>query len=106
MPQVAVEVHSLAADEATAAERWYRERNEVTAAGFRRELDSAVERIAERPEAHPRKQSAHPPAASHFSSCIVFAWRASRSSLSQMRGGGRGTGAIVSRITYPLSRGH
>jgi hypothetical protein len=27
MPQFAVEVHPLAADEAEAAERWYRERN-------------------------------------------------------------------------------
>jgi plasmid stabilization system protein ParE len=33
-----------------AAERWYRERNETAAARFRRELDSAVDRIAERPE--------------------------------------------------------
>jgi plasmid stabilization system protein ParE len=51
MPQFAVEVHPLAADEAEAAEQWYRERNEVAAARFRRELDSAVEKIAERPEA-------------------------------------------------------
>jgi plasmid stabilization system protein ParE len=51
MPQFAVEVHPLAADEAEAAERWYRERSETAAARFRRELDSAVERIAERPEA-------------------------------------------------------
>jgi len=28
MPPFAVEVHPLAADEAEAAERWYRERNE------------------------------------------------------------------------------
>lgn len=50
MPQFAAEVHPLAADEAEAAERWYRERNEVAAVRFRRELDSAVDRIAERPE--------------------------------------------------------
>jgi plasmid stabilization system protein ParE len=51
MPQFAVDVHPLAADEAEAAERWYRERNQTAAARFRRELDSAVDRIAERPEA-------------------------------------------------------
>ncbi len=51
MPQFAVEVHPLAADEAEAAERWYRQRNQTAAARFRRELNSAVERIAERPEA-------------------------------------------------------
>jgi plasmid stabilization system protein ParE len=51
MPQFAVEVHPLAADEAEAAERWYRERNETAAGRFRRELDSAVDRIAERPDA-------------------------------------------------------
>ena len=53
MPPFAVEVHPLAADEAEAAERWYRERNETAAARFRRELDRAVELIAERPEAAP-----------------------------------------------------
>jgi len=41
MPPFAVEVHPLAADEAEAAERWYRERNETAAARFRRELDRA-----------------------------------------------------------------
>lgn len=51
MPRFAVEVHPLAADEAEAAERWYRERNETAAARSRRELASAVERIAERPGA-------------------------------------------------------
>ena len=51
MPQFAVEFHPLAADEAEAATRWYRERNEVAAARFRRELDSAVDRISEHPEA-------------------------------------------------------
>src|SRR5262245_53997826 len=51
MPQVAVEFHPLAADEAQAAERWYRERSETASARFLRELDRAIERIAERPEA-------------------------------------------------------
>jgi hypothetical protein len=35
----AVEVHPAAANEAAAAERWYRERNETAATRFRRELD-------------------------------------------------------------------
>jgi hypothetical protein len=34
MPAFAVEVHPLAADEAEAAERWYRERNETAAIRF------------------------------------------------------------------------
>jgi toxin ParE1/3/4 len=53
MPPFAVEVHPLAGDEAEAAERWYRERNETAATRFRRELDRAVELIAERPEGAP-----------------------------------------------------
>ena len=53
MPQFAVEFHPLAADEAEAAERWYRERNDTAAVRFRRELDRVVEFIAERPEAAP-----------------------------------------------------
>jgi plasmid stabilization system protein ParE len=53
MPPFAVEVHPLAADEAEAAERWYRERNDTAATRFRRELDRVVELIAERPEAAP-----------------------------------------------------
>jgi len=53
MPQFAVEFHPLAADEAVAAERWYRERNEKAAARFQRELDRIVELIAERPETAP-----------------------------------------------------
>jgi hypothetical protein len=36
MPPFAVEVHPLAVDEAEAAERWYRERNETAATRFRR----------------------------------------------------------------------
>lgn len=51
MPQFAVEVHALAADESEAAERWYRERNETASTRFRRELDRAVDLISERPEA-------------------------------------------------------
>jgi plasmid stabilization system protein ParE len=51
MPQLAVEFHPLAADEAVAAERWYRERNEKAAVRFQRELDRVVELIAARPEA-------------------------------------------------------
>ena len=53
MPPFAVEVHPLAADEAEAAERWYRNRNETAATRFRRELDRAVGLIAERPDAAP-----------------------------------------------------
>jgi len=53
MRQFAVEVHPLAADEAEAAERWYRERNETAATRFRRELDRAVDMILERPDAWP-----------------------------------------------------
>jgi hypothetical protein len=34
MPPFAVEVHPLAADEAEAAERWYRERNEPQPRAF------------------------------------------------------------------------
>jgi toxin ParE1/3/4 len=49
MPRFAVEFHPLAADEAKAAERWYRERNEIASARFQRELDRAVDLISERP---------------------------------------------------------
>jgi toxin ParE1/3/4 len=51
MPRFAVEFHPVAADEAEAAERWYRERNETASARFRRELDRAVDLISQRPEA-------------------------------------------------------
>ena len=51
MPQFAVEFHPLAAGEAQAAERWYRERNEITSGRFQRELARAIERISEQPEA-------------------------------------------------------
>ena len=50
MPPLAVEVHPLAADEAKAAERWYRERNETASARFQREIDRAVDLISERPD--------------------------------------------------------
>ena len=50
MPQFAVEFHPLAADEAEAAERWYRERNETASASFRHELDRAVDLICGDPK--------------------------------------------------------
>ena len=57
MAQFAVEFHPLAADEAEAAERWYRERNEIASARFQRELDRvqreldrAVDLISGRPD--------------------------------------------------------
>ena len=53
MPQFAVEFHPLAGDEAKAAERWYRERNETAATRFRREVDRAVDLICQRPEVGP-----------------------------------------------------
>ena len=49
MPHFAVEFHPLAADEAEAAGRWYRERNEGASARFQRELERAVDLISERP---------------------------------------------------------
>jgi len=49
MPPFPVEFHPLAADEVEAAERWYRERNEIASARFQRELDRAVDLISERP---------------------------------------------------------
>ena len=50
MPRFAVEFHPLAADEAQAAERWYRERNETASGRFQRELDRAIGRISEQSE--------------------------------------------------------
>ena len=50
MSQFAVEFHPLAADEAQAAERWYRERNETASGRFQRELDRAIARISPWPE--------------------------------------------------------
>jgi plasmid stabilization system protein ParE len=79
MPQFAVEFHPLAAAEAEAAERWYRERNEVAAARFRRELDSAVDRIAERPEAGaPYLQNSRRTLLHHFPFFIVYRPRQAR----------------------------
>jgi hypothetical protein len=49
MPQFAVELHPRAADEAKAAERWYRERNEIASDRVQRELDLASDLISERP---------------------------------------------------------
>jgi plasmid stabilization system protein ParE len=54
MPQFAVEFHPLAANEAKAAERWYRERNEIASARFQREIDRAVDLISERPNCQRR----------------------------------------------------
>ena len=51
MPRFAVEFHPLAADEAQAAERWYREQNETASGRFQRELDRAIGRVSEQPEA-------------------------------------------------------
>lgn len=51
MPRFAVEFHPLAADEAQAAERWYREQSETASARFQREFDRAVDLISERPNA-------------------------------------------------------
>jgi toxin ParE1/3/4 len=50
MSRFALEFHPLAADEAKAAEQWYRERNEIASARFQRELDRAVDLISERPD--------------------------------------------------------
>ena len=99
MPQFAVEFHPLAADEAGAAERWYRERNETASARFRRELDRAVDLICERPEAgSPYLTSTRRFLLRRFPSslCIVFSMSGSRSSPWRMRGDVQGTGASVS----------
>ena len=98
MPQFAVEFHPLAADEAEAAERWYRERNEIAAGRFQRELNRAIERISERPEAgspYLSSKGAYYCAAFRFSSCIASAARTFRSSPLRRRGGGRDTGERV-----------
>jgi len=99
MPQFAVEVHPLAAGEAEAAERWYRQRNETAAARFRRELDSAVERIAERPEAGaPYLENCRRILCTAFrsSSSTVFVRLESSSWLLLTRDDGQVTGASVS----------
>jgi toxin ParE1/3/4 len=49
-----VRLHPLAADEAKSAHRWYTERNTAAAEGFLKELDAAMEAIADAPERWPR----------------------------------------------------
>lgn len=49
MAQRPVDLHPEAIDEAQAAYRWYRERNEAAAEAFLAELDRAVELISEGP---------------------------------------------------------
>jgi plasmid stabilization system protein ParE len=51
MPQFAVEVHSLEADDGEGVERRHCERNETAASRLRRELDRAVDVISEGPQA-------------------------------------------------------
>lgn len=100
MPQFAVEVHPLAADEAVAAERWYRERNEIASARFRRELDRAVELISERANTgSPYLSNTRRILLRAFrsSSCIAYAATTFSSSLLRMRDGGRDTGERVNR---------
>jgi len=48
-PQVPVELHPEAIDEATAARRWYAERSPAAAQAFQTELDRAVLAIGEAP---------------------------------------------------------
>ena len=98
MSRFAVEFHPLAADEAQAAERWYRERNEIASGRFERELDRAIERISERPEAGPRISVTQ--GAYYFgafpSSCIAYDAATLRSSPLHMLGDGQDTGKRVS----------
>jgi toxin ParE1/3/4 len=49
-----VRLHPLAADEAQTVRSWYRERNGAVAEDFLRELDAAMEAIAEAPDRWPR----------------------------------------------------
>jgi plasmid stabilization system protein ParE len=49
-----IELHPKALDEARAAARWYREQNASTADAFRKELDRAMEKIAEAPDMYPQ----------------------------------------------------
>ncbi len=100
MSQCAVEFHPLAADEAKAGERWYRERNEIASVRFQRELDRAVDLI-------PNDRTLvlltsvilgeYYYDAFRSSSCIVYDPTMFRSSLSRMRGGGPHTGERVDR---------
>jgi plasmid stabilization system protein ParE len=106
MPRFAVEFHPLAADEAQAAERWYRERNETASGRFQRELDRAIDRISERPEAGPRisvTPGAYYFAAIRSSSCIAYAASTLRSLPSRMHGGGRDIGGHADR-RFPVVR--
>ena len=48
-PQVPVEIHPEAVDEASAARRWYAERSSTAAQAFEAELDHAVFAIADAP---------------------------------------------------------
>ncbi len=48
-----VRFHPLADDELLTATQWYVERSPTAAARFAREIDHAVERIAEGPERYP-----------------------------------------------------
>jgi plasmid stabilization system protein ParE len=48
-----VELDPRAEEEARAAVLWYRERNERAAAALEREIESAIEQIAESPTTHP-----------------------------------------------------
>ena len=50
MPRLEVEFDPAAADEAAAAENWYREQSESAAAAFIAELDRAIARIGDAPE--------------------------------------------------------
>lgn len=49
MARLPVEVHPSAFEEAQAAYRWYRERNEAVAKAFLAELDRAVQLISDDP---------------------------------------------------------
>jgi hypothetical protein len=96
MPQFVVELHPLAADEAQAAERWYRERNEIAAGRFQRE--NSTGRLSGFPSS-PKPglrisvaQGAYYCAAFRFSSCIAHAATIFTSSPLRRHGGGRDTG--------------
>jgi plasmid stabilization system protein ParE len=99
MPQFAVEFHPLAADEAQAAERWYRERNESASGRFQRELDRAIERISERPEAgFPYLSNTRRVLLRRFPFFVVYRYAAtSRSLPSRTRVVGPDTGERVNR---------
>jgi len=50
-------LHPLAADEVESAHRWYAERSTAAAEEFLRELDAAMEAVAEAPDRWPRVHS-------------------------------------------------